>query len=242
MTEKNTYTVRLEPVGVEMEVEEGEWVLDAAFRQGIAIPHGCREGQCSSCKCVLTEGDAEVHEYSTFALPDYEKEEGSTLLCRAHAYEDLVIELLNYDEEIIRGGLPLRTGVVEVVSNEPVTHDLRHLVVKLIEPEEIKFFPGQYMDFVVPGSQRLNDALRHVASTMHLGIYLFVGASRDLKPPATAVVRQFARPGNAIPGRKIVFLDAKVKLADGVDSYVHRIVHDIAAHKPPRLRDGRWVV
>ena len=98
------------------------------------------------------------------------------------------------------------------------------------------------MDFVVPGSQRLNDALRHVASTMHLGIYLFVGASRDLKPPATAVVRQFARPGNAIPGRKIVFLYAKVKLADGVDSYVHRIVHDIAAHKPPRLRDGRWVV
>ena len=63
-----------------------------------------------------------------------------------------MIELLNYDEEIIRGGLPLRKGVVEVVSNEPVTHDLRHLVVKLVEPEEIKFFPGQYMDFVVPGT------------------------------------------------------------------------------------------
>ena len=98
------------------------------------------------------------------------------------------------------------------------------------------------MDFVVPGSQRLHDALRHVASTLHLGIYLFVGATRDLRPPATAVVRQFAKPGNAIPGRKIVFLDAKVKLTDGVDAFVHRIAHDIAAHKPPRLRDGRWVV
>lgn len=98
------------------------------------------------------------------------------------------------------------------------------------------------MDFIVPGSQRLNDALRHVASTMHLGIYLFVGASRDIKPPATAVVRQFARPGSAVPGRKIVFLDAKVKLSDGIDSFVHRIVHDIALRKPPRLRDGRWVI
>jgi propane monooxygenase reductase subunit len=38
-----------------------------------------------------------------------------------------------------------------VVANEPVTHDLRHLVVRLVEPEEIKFFPGQYMDFQVPG-------------------------------------------------------------------------------------------
>ncbi len=97
------------------------------------------------------------------------------------------------------------------------------------------------MDFVVPGSQRLHDALRHVASTLHLGIYLFVGATRELRPPATGVVRQFARPGNAIPGRKIVFLDTKVKLADGVDGFVHRIVHDIAERKPPRLRDGRWV-
>jgi len=98
------------------------------------------------------------------------------------------------------------------------------------------------MDFVVPGSQRLNDALRHVASTLHLGIYLFVDATRDLKPPASGVVRQFARPGNAIPGRKIVFLDSKVKLPDGVDAFVHRIVHDIETRKPPRLRDGRWVV
>lgn len=98
------------------------------------------------------------------------------------------------------------------------------------------------MDFVVPGSQRLNDALRHVASTLHLGIYLFVNATRELRPPATGVVRQFARPGTSIAGRKIVFLDTKVKLTDGVDAFVHRIVHDIAAHKPPRLRDGRWVI
>ena len=62
-----------------------------------------------------------------------------------------MIELLNYDEEMIASGLPLRQGTVEVIANEPVTHDMRHLVVRLIEPEEIKYFPGQYMDFEVPG-------------------------------------------------------------------------------------------
>ena len=155
MSDKKVHTVRFEPVGVEMEVEEGEWVLDAAFRQGIAVMHGCREGQCSSCKCRLVEGDAEVERYSTFALPDYEKEEGYTLLCRAHAYEDVTIELLNYDADMIRSGLPIQQAIAEVVSKDPVTHDMRHLVLRLIEPGEVKFFPGQYMDFTVPGTDQV---------------------------------------------------------------------------------------
>ena len=54
------YTVRLEPVGVEFEVDEDETVLDAAFRQGISLPHGCKEGQCSACKCVLLDGEVEM--------------------------------------------------------------------------------------------------------------------------------------------------------------------------------------
>jgi propane monooxygenase reductase component len=147
------HVVRFEPVGIEIEVDEDQTILRAAAEQGVQLMHGCKEGQCAACKSFVLEGDdIELDSYSTFALPDFEREDGQTLLCRAHAYEDLVIELLNYDEEIIRGGLPLRRGVVEVVSNEPVTHDLRHLVVKLIDPEEIKFFPGQYMDFQVPGT------------------------------------------------------------------------------------------
>jgi propane monooxygenase reductase subunit len=145
------HVVRFEPVGIEIEVDEDQTILRAAAEQGVQLMHGCKEGQCAACKSFVLEGeDIELDRYSTFALPDYEKEEGSTLLCRAHPYEDLVIELLNYDEEIIRSGLPLRKGVAEVVSNEPVTHDLRHLVLRLIEPEEIKFFPGQYLDIMVP--------------------------------------------------------------------------------------------
>nr|BAF34305.1 propane monooxygenase reductase [Pseudonocardia sp. TY-7] len=148
------HVVRFEPVGIEIEVDEDQTILRAAAEQGVQLMHGCKEGQCAACKSFVLEGeDIELDSYSIFTLPDYEKEEGSTLLCRAHAYEDLTIELLNYDEEIIRSGLPLRKGKVQVVANDEVTHDLRRLVVKLIEPEEIKFFPGQYMDFIVPGTE-----------------------------------------------------------------------------------------
>jgi propane monooxygenase reductase subunit len=145
--------VRFEPVGIEIQVDEDQTILRGAAEQGIMLMHGCKEGQCASCKSFILDGDDIEHDrYSTFALPDFEKEEGFTLLCRAHAYEDLTIELLNYDEEMIRSGLPIQEAVCEVVSNENVTHDMRHLVVRLVEPESLKFFPGQYLDFTVPGT------------------------------------------------------------------------------------------
>ena len=148
------HVVRFEPVGIEIEVDEDQTILRAAAEQGVMLMHGCKEGQCAACKSFILDGeDVEHDRYSTFALPDYEKEEGFTLLCRAHAYEDLTIELLNYDEEMIRSGLPITEAVAEVVSIEPVTHDLRHLVLRLVEPTEVKFFPGQYVDIAVPDTE-----------------------------------------------------------------------------------------
>ncbi len=97
-----THRVRFEPVDLEMDVDEDETVLDAAFRQGITLMHGCREGQCSACKSFLIEGDMQMARYSTFALADYESEEGYVLLCKTHAYSDLTVELINYDEEVLR--------------------------------------------------------------------------------------------------------------------------------------------
>jgi len=145
------HVVRFEPVGIEIEVDEDTNVLRAAAEQGITLMHGCKEGQCSSCKSFVLDGeDPELDKYSTFALPDSEKEEGYTLLCRAHVYEDVTIELLNYDEEMIRSGHPIQEAVAEVVSNESVTHDLRHLVLKLIDPQDIEYWPGQYVDVAIP--------------------------------------------------------------------------------------------
>ena len=117
----NTHTVRFEPVGLEIEVDEDETILNAAFRQGIMLMHGCKEGQCSACKSFLLDGEVDLDRYSTFALPDFEEAEGWTLLCRAHAYSDLEIELINYDEEILHGGSPPRTVTTRVEAVEELT-------------------------------------------------------------------------------------------------------------------------
>ncbi len=148
-----THNVRFEPVGIDIEVDEDETVLDAAFRQGIALMHGCKEGQCSACKSFLLDGDVDLDKYSTFALPDFEEAEGWTLLCRAHALSDLEVELINYDEEILRSGLPLRTVQTRVETVEALTHDIRRVVLALESPAKLEFHPGQYVDVRIPGSE-----------------------------------------------------------------------------------------
>jgi propane monooxygenase reductase subunit len=146
------HIARLEPVGIEMEVDEDETILNAAFRQGLMLMHGCKEGQCSACKSFLLDGEVDLDRYSTFALPDFEEQEGYTLLCRAHALSDVEIELINYDEEVLRSGVPIITATAEVEAVEALTHDIRRLVLRLRDPDRITFHAGQYMDIAIPGA------------------------------------------------------------------------------------------
>lgn len=211
MSAKTTYTVRFEPVGVEMEVEEGEWVLDAAFRQGIAVAHGCREGRCSSCKCVLLEGDAEVEDYSTFALPDYERDSGHVLLCRTQAFSDLTVELLNYDEDLIRRSIAVKEFAGSLRSVTALTHDTRLLEVQLEQP--MKFWAGQYVELTVPqagvtrsysmaSTQSTPDTLRFIIRKYPDGAFsslvdttLQPGTALVVKGPYGSCFRREERPG-----------------------------------------------
>ncbi|GAC1414852.1 MAG: 2Fe-2S iron-sulfur cluster binding domain-containing protein [Candidatus Velthaea sp.] len=147
-----THRIKFEPVDIEMEIEESETVLDAAFRQGIMLMHGCKEGQCAACKSFVIDGDIDLDKYSTFALNDSEREEGFTLLCRTHVYSDATIELVNYDEEMLRSSTPIQKIRTEVAAIEVLTHDIRHLRLKLISPEKLTFSAGQYVDVTIPGT------------------------------------------------------------------------------------------
>ena len=146
------HVVRLEPVGIEMEVDEDETVLNAAFRQGLMLMHGCKEGQCAACKSFLLDGEVDLDRYSTFALPDFEEAEGYTLLCRAHALSDLEIELMHYDEEVLRSGNPIVTAASRIEAIEELTHDIRRLVVRLEGDDRLTFSAGQYVDIAIPGA------------------------------------------------------------------------------------------
>ncbi|EWT01180.1 CDP-6-deoxy-delta-3,4-glucoseen reductase [Intrasporangium oryzae NRRL B-24470] len=148
----DTHKIYFEPVDIEMEVGEDEKILDAAFRQGIHLMHGCREGQCSACKSYVLDGEIQMERYSTFACNDAEVDEGYVLLCRAHAYSDCTIELLNFDEDELLGGVPIQDVRTRVTAIEPMTRDIVSLRLTAVEPSTYEFKPGQYSDITIPGT------------------------------------------------------------------------------------------
>ncbi|MCV7156510.1 2Fe-2S iron-sulfur cluster-binding protein [Mycolicibacterium brisbanense] len=147
------HRISFEPVDIEMDVAEDENILDAAFRQGIHLMHGCREGRCSACKSYLLDGDVQMDDYSTFACNDAEVEEGYVLLCRSHAFSDCTIELLNFDEDELLGGVPIQDVRTRITAIEPVTRDIVSLRLEAVAPATFEFKAGQYADIHIPGTE-----------------------------------------------------------------------------------------
>jgi ferredoxin len=51
------FQVTVQPQGRTFEVSEGETILDAALRQNVILPYGCRSGNCGTCQVKLLSGD-----------------------------------------------------------------------------------------------------------------------------------------------------------------------------------------
>jgi ring-1,2-phenylacetyl-CoA epoxidase subunit PaaE len=62
-------------------VKQDETLLDAALKNGIDAPYSCQGGVCSSCMCLVTEGEVQLLKNSI--LTDAEINEGITLACQA---------------------------------------------------------------------------------------------------------------------------------------------------------------
>jgi propane monooxygenase reductase component len=143
--------VVFEPIGEEIDCDEEESVLDAAFRHGYNLVYGCREGQCSACKAYLLEGEVVLKPYSSFALSESEETNGYTLLCRAMPEEDLVVELLHFDPDNYKLEHEIRDGRGVITEVEVLTPDIRRVELEVTEPAGFSFVPGQYVDVWVPG-------------------------------------------------------------------------------------------
>jgi hypothetical protein len=92
----------------------------------------------------------------------------------------------------------------------------------------------------VPGSKRSGDALRYILQSPQFGVYLFTEFAENLRQPNVNVLRQLAR-ARATNSRKVVFVGAKFRIPEGMDSMFDHIVQEQLTRVRPRLRDGRWV-
>jgi Na+-transporting NADH:ubiquinone oxidoreductase subunit NqrF len=148
-TEVATYEVTLEPSGKTIIVKEGQTLLDAAIRNGIQIPYGCRHGSCSACKAQVLEGDYQLMDrVSDYSLMSFEREEGYILTCSTLAESDMVIEI--EEEEADTPFFPVYDFQAEVVENTPCTPDIHKIVLKLAAPSSIRYAAGQFFEIDVP--------------------------------------------------------------------------------------------
>lgn len=74
-------TVLVDDEETTITIKQDETLLDAALKNGIDAPYSCQGGVCSSCMCLVTEGEVQLLKNSI--LTDSEIEEGITLACQA---------------------------------------------------------------------------------------------------------------------------------------------------------------
>ena len=143
--------VRLEPSGHTFSVEPGETLLEAALRQNIGLPYGCRNGACGSCKGILRAGELEYGEYQERALHDSERAAGKALTCCTRPLTDIVFEVREL------GGakdLAIRTLPCRVERVEKPAEDVAILHLKLPTGERLQFLAGQYIDILLKEGKR----------------------------------------------------------------------------------------
>ena len=142
-----SYELTIEPLGQTIEVEDGQTILDAALRAGIYLPHACCHGLCATCKVQVLDGEIDHGEASTFALMDFEREEGKTLACCCRLESDTVIEA-EIEDDPDSLNLPVRDYTGEVVRIEALTPTIRGIWLKL--DRSMEFQAGQYINLEIP--------------------------------------------------------------------------------------------
>jgi hypothetical protein len=93
----------------------------------------------------------------------------------------------------------------------------------------------------LPGSQRLNIALRYVQQSNHFGVYLLQRPPLPLAMGDATLLRQLAR-ANTGHVRRIVLLDPPQTLVASFNDVLVRLSCQPEAARRPRLRDGRWLL
>ena len=148
--------VHVEPSGHEFVTEQGETILAAALRHGLALPYSCRSGLCGACKGKIVRGRVDHGEYEEKALSAQDRASGKALFCQAQPVTDLIVEA---HEVTAAEGVPIRTLPCRVVRLERLAHDVMAVYLRLPQSERLQFLAGQYIDILLRGGARRSFSL-----------------------------------------------------------------------------------
>jgi len=127
-------------------IEGGRSLLDVLYERKIFIPSACGgQGTCGFCKIRAYYGAGPVLPTELPFLSVQEQDDNVRLACQVKIRQDLVIRV---KEEYLN----VKEYKAVVTKAEMKTADTREVHLKLIEPEEMEYRPGQYVQIFVPGT------------------------------------------------------------------------------------------
>ncbi len=144
-----SFTVRLSPSGNTFQVEEGETILDAAIRQDIGLPYGCRNGFCGACIATLLSGEITYPDGEPDKLLD--ASDDACLPCQAVPASDVELKVkeIQAAKEIEPRMMPVKVGKIDHLADDVV-----RLYLKLPDEQRLQFLAGQYLDFILEDGRR----------------------------------------------------------------------------------------
>ena len=151
-----SYQITVQPSGREFAAESGETLLDAALRQGLTLPYGCKDGACGACKGKVLSGKVDHGKVQAHALKDDEKAAGLTLYCCASAQSDLVIECKQLGSA---SDIPVKTLPSRIEKLEKLAPDVIEIHLRLPANERLQFWAGQYIDILLKDGKKRSYSL-----------------------------------------------------------------------------------
>ena len=131
--------------------EADETILDAALRQGVNLPYGCRDGGCGACRAKVASGQVDHGAARAGVLSAAERDEGMALLCCASARSDLLIA---GRELSAAQRLPAKTLPARIERLERMAPDVMLMELKLPASERLQFLAGQYIEILLKDGRR----------------------------------------------------------------------------------------
>ena len=139
-----TCTVDINDGGRTIEIPGGDSLLNTLRNEGIFIPSACGgRGTCSYCKLKVLEGGGPLLPTEEPLLVPAEVADNVRISCQIKVRNDLKIEI---PDELF--AIREFRGTVERIRD--LTHDIKELRIRLIEPETIDFAAGQYIQLRAP--------------------------------------------------------------------------------------------
>ena len=151
-----SYQITVQPSGRAFAAEANETLLEAALRQGLTMPYGCKDGACGACKGKVVSGTVDHGKSQEHALKDEEKAAGLTLYCCASAQSDLVIECRQLGSA---SDIPVKTLPSRIEKLEKLAPDVIDMHLRLPANERLQFWAGQYIDVLLKDGKKRSYSL-----------------------------------------------------------------------------------